>query len=321
MDLTKDYLRCFKLAMVSGAAAVLISACGGGGDGTAAGGGSDVVSSISSASTGVPTYGQKLTLTVNGVNVDKLAVSASGCSDLALTTSGALVSSASTAYFQCTVSAVGTAQFVLKRPSDAATVGTATFNVPMPQVTLTFSNGSGVNGSVVVTLAPDKTPVTVDNFLKYVNSGFYKDTRIHRVVPGFIVQGGGYGEAISGSATTANIPGLKLAAANIALEVNKGLSNKQWTIAMARAAEPNTANSQFYFNLADNGALDPTAATATSPASAGYAVFGSITAGTSTVAAIANPASAPCVAIKLFTAAPECTPIPNVVLLSATQTQ
>jgi cyclophilin family peptidyl-prolyl cis-trans isomerase len=299
--------------------ALLLSACGGGGGGAATGGGStDLVSSVSSASTGMPMYSQKLTLTVNGANVDRLAVTATGCTDVALSTSGSFVSNASTSYYQCTVSSVGAAQFVLKRPTDGFTLGTVTFNVPMPQVTMAFSNGAGVSGNVVVTLAPDKTPITVDNFLKYVNAGFYKDTRIHRVVPGAIIQGGGYGEAISGNATTANIPRIKPTAANIALEVNKGLLNKQWTIAMARADEPNTGNSQFYFNLADNPSLDPTGATA---ATAGYAVFGSITAGTNIAGAIANPASAPCVSITFFTAAPECTPIPNVVLTSATQTQ
>ncbi len=287
----------------------MLSACGGGGGATTAGGGSDVVA-ITSAANDAPMYGKRLTLTVNGSNVDKLVVTATGgCKDVVLGSG----SSASTALYQCTLSAVGPAQIFLKRPDGV--VSTVSFTVPMPQVTMNFSNGAGIQGDVVVTLAPDKTPLTVDNFLKYVNAGFYKDTRIHRVVPGAIVQGGGYGEAISGSATTANIPGLKPTTGTIVLEVNKGLSNKQWTIAMARADAPNTANSQFYFNLADNIGLDPSAA------SAGYAVFGSITAGTTNVAAIANPAIAACVSITFFTTAPECTPIPNVVLTSATQTQ
>lgn len=313
------------LAMAATTAALLLSACGGGGGGAATpavGGSSDVVAINGSPATNeVASYGKKLTLTVNGSNVDKLAVTATGCKDLALSTSGTFVSTAATAYFQCTVSAVPTAQIVFKRPGEAATLVTVTVPVPAPQVTMSFNNGGGVNGNVVVTLAPDKTPITVDNFLRYVNSGFYTSTRIHRVVPGFIVQGGGYADAIAGNATTANIPGLKPAAANIALEVGKGLTNKQWTIAMARAAEPDTANSQFYFNLADNAGLDPTAATANTPASAGYAVFGSISDGTATVSSIASPATAPCVSITFFTAAPECTPIPNVVLTSATQTR
>ena len=264
-------------------------------------------------------YGKRLTVTVNGSNVDKLSVSATGCKDAALGSSGAFVSSATTAYYQCTPTVVGAAQLVVKRPSDGSTLSTVAFNVPVPQVTMNFSNGAGINGNVVVTLAPDKTPITVENFLNYVNSGFYKDTRIHRVVPGVIVQGGGYAEAISGSATTANIPGIKPPGANIALEVNKGLLNKQWTIGMARAAGSDTANSQFYFNLADNAFFDPSAS------SAGYAVFGIVTSGMSNVADIANPALAPCVSIspflRPFTIAPECTPIPNVVLTSATQTQ
>jgi cyclophilin family peptidyl-prolyl cis-trans isomerase len=309
MNIASRHPRVLPLAAAVSATALLLSACGGGGDSSADG------SSVSTASVSLPAYSQKLTLTVNGTNADKLVVTATGCKDVALSNSGALVSSALIAYYQCTVSAVGAGQLVVKRPSDGAALTTVPFNVPMPQVTMNFSNGAGVSGNVVVTLAPDKTPITVDNFLKYVNSGFYKDTRIHRVAPGFIIQGGAYGDAIAGNAASSTVPLAKPTAANIVLEVNKGLSNKQWTIAMARTSSPDTANSQFYFNLVDNLALDSSAA------SAGYAVFGSITAGTSNVAAIANPALAPCVAVRSLTASPECTPIPNVVLTSATQTQ
>ena len=254
-------------------------------------------------------YSKRLTLTVNGANVDKLVVTATGCKNVALSTSGTYVSSASTAFFQCTVSAVGPAQFALKRSSDAVT-STVSFNVPMPQVTMFFSNNAGINSSLVVTLAPDKTPITVDNFLKYVNAGFYNSTRIHVVTSSFI-QGGAYGEKISGDATFANIPGIKpLNDGSIALEFNNGLSNLQWTIGMAESNQSLKAPSQFYFNLVSNPSFD-----------ARLAVFGSVTTGTNTVAPIANPALAPCVAITLFSNQGECTPIPNVVLTSATQTQ
>jgi cyclophilin family peptidyl-prolyl cis-trans isomerase len=327
MNFASRHLRLLNPALSTVTTALLLSACGGGGGGAAptAGGGSDTVAIAGLPTNDVAMYGKKLTLTVNGSNVDKLAVTASGCKDVALSTSGKFVSSASTAYFQCTVSAVGTAQLVLNHPADGKTLVTVSVPVPLPQVTMNFSNGAGINGNVTVTLAPDKTPITVDNFLQYVNSGFYTDTRIHRVVPGFIIQGGGYAGVISGDAQNAVIPGTKPTAAKIVLEVNKGLLNKQWTIAMARDDAPDTASSQFYFNLTDNAGLDPQAATTTTAARAGYAVFGSVTAGTSNVAAIANPTIAPCVSIspplRPFTIAPECTPIPNVVLTSATQTQ
>jgi cyclophilin family peptidyl-prolyl cis-trans isomerase len=317
MKLASHSVRILNSALSVSATAFLLSACGGGGGASPStpNGGSETVAIAGVPSNDVAMYGKKLTLTVNGTNVDKLAVTASGCKDVALSTSGAFVSTASTAYFQCTVSAVGTAQFILKRPADAATLVAISVPVPLPQVTLSFSNGAGINGNVVVALALDKTPITVDNFLNYVNSGFYNGTLIHRVAPGFVIQGGGYGTAITQIGNRADIPGVKPPNAPIVLEVNKGLSNTQWSIAMARNANPDSAGSEFFFNLVDNPALNPNAN------SAGFAVFGNIVAGTSNVAAIANPAIAPCISINFFSGAGECTPIPNVILVSAKQTQ
>ena len=102
--------------------------------------------------------------------------------------------------------------------------------------------------------------------------------------------------------------------APIALEVGKGLTNTQWTIAMARSADPASATSQFFINLVDNSALlDPSTVNG-----AGYAVFGSVAASGATVAAIAG---APCTAIPFFLPSGECTPWPNVVITSAVQTR
>jgi cyclophilin family peptidyl-prolyl cis-trans isomerase len=132
----------------------------------------------------------------------------------------------------------------------------------------------------------------------------------HRVVVNpvpFVIQGGGF--------RTSDPLGLL---APITLEVNKGLRNVQWSVAMARTSDPNSATSQFFINLADNTAiLDPSAT------SAGYAVFGSVTAGTDLVTAIAG---APCAPMTLpngavVTAAPECTPYPLMAVTSAVQTQ
>jgi cyclophilin family peptidyl-prolyl cis-trans isomerase len=317
MNIASLHSRVLPSALAVSTTALMLSACGGGGGATIStpGGSSDTVAIAGLPINDVAKYGKKLTLTVNGSNVDKLAVTSTGCKDLALSTSGDFVSTASTAYFQCIVSAVGVAQIILKRPADGATLVTVSVPVPLPQVTMSFSNGAGINGNVVVTLAPDKTPITVNNFLNYVNSGFYNGTLIHRVVPGFAIQGGGYGTAISVVGTRAEIPGTKPANAPIVLEVNKGLLNTQWSIAMAREPLPDTAKSEFFFNLADNPGLNPSAN------NAGYAVFGAITAGTANVAAIANPTIAPCASIPVFLSPGECTPIPNVVLTSATQTQ
>lgn len=116
-----------------------------------------------------------------------IAVTAAGCDNVTI---DATSSGASTAQYSCTVSAVGSGQFVVKRSSGGAALSTTPFTVPAPQVTMNFSNGAAVSGSIVLTLAPDKTPVTVKNFLAYVNSGFYTGTVFHRVSPGFVIQGG-----------------------------------------------------------------------------------------------------------------------------------
>jgi cyclophilin family peptidyl-prolyl cis-trans isomerase len=127
-------------------------------------------------------------------------------------------------------------------------------------------------GTVVVELYPDKAPITVKNFLSYVNTGFYDNTIFHRVVPGFVSQGGGFitdaTNKIAQKAST--FP-------PIALESNNGLSNLKYTLAMARTASPDTATSQFYFNATSNTNLDFNPALA---AANGYAVFGKTVSGT-----------------------------------------
>jgi len=184
---------------------------------------------------------------------------------------------------------------------------------PAPQVTMMVSNGAGVNGTIVITLAADKAPITVKNFLAYVNAGFYNGTVIHRVVPNFVVQGGGYAGPVDASTAPAAI---KATNAPIKLEAGVGLSNTQWTIAMARTSVADSATSQFFINLVDNSAiLDANATSA--PPKPGYAVFGSVSAGTDIVAAAV---AAPCTATQLVGPG-ECTPIPNVVVTSAVQSR
>ena len=303
--------RALRAVALSAVIAAAITACGGGGDGgSGTGSGSTAVPTVSSAAAGTAKYGQKVLLTVNGSHLDTgLAVAASGCSAVTLSTVAPLASNATTAYYQCVVSAVGTGQFVLTRSSDGAALASTPFTASVPQVTMNVSNGAGVSGTIVVTLAPDKTPVTVDNFLAYVNAGFYDGTVIHRVSPGFVIQGGGYVAPV-----TTDTPTAKPTSAPIALEVNKGLSNTQWTIAMARTSAPASATSQFFINLVDNSAtLDPSVLNG-----AGYAVFGAVTGGTGAVTGIVG---APCTAIPFFLPTGECTPSPNVVITSAVQTQ
>ena len=119
-------------------------------------------------------------------------------------------------------------------------------------------------GEFVIELQPDRAPLTVANFLRYVNEGFYTNTLFHRVVGNFVVQGGGH---------AASDFKLKPTHDYIVNESGNGLQNKRGTVGVARSGPPHSANSQFYVNLADNPELDPL------PTRWGYAVFGRITQG------------------------------------------
>lgn len=123
----------------------------------------------------------------------------------------------------------------------------------------------------VIELGLDRThaPVTVDNFLKYVNDGFYSGTLFHRVISNFVIQAGGY------TRNAASVIVEKAATyPAIALESQNGLSNVRGTIAMARTSVPNSATSQFYINTVDNKSLDYPGSDGN-----GYAVFGQVTSG------------------------------------------
>ncbi len=115
-------------------------------------------------------------------------------------------------------------------------------------------------GNIVVQLESERAPLSVQNFLKYAADGFYEGTIFHRVVTGFIIQGGGYQEDMMPKPPRTAIPN----------ESGNGLANRRGTIAMARTTEPHSADAQFYINLADNVTLDP------KPTRWGYAVFGEI---------------------------------------------
>lgn len=125
-------------------------------------------------------------------------------------------------------------------------------------------------GEFTLELYPEKAPITVENFLYYVNNKFYDETLIHRVRKGFVLQGGGY--------TVDNIK--KETAAPIKNEADNGLKNDKYTISMARTNEINSATSQFFINLQDNPALDHKGK---APAQYGYAVFGKVVEGQETI--------------------------------------
>jgi peptidyl-prolyl cis-trans isomerase B (cyclophilin B) len=137
-----------------------------------------------------------------------------------------------------------------------------------PQVALTTSLGA-----VTIELDPDKAPATVQNFLDYVKSGFFDNTIFHRVIPGFMIQGGGFE------------PGLRQKRTNAAIknESGNGLTNDRGTLAMARTSDPNSATAQFFINLKNNDFLNK----AKAQDRVGYCVLGKVTGGMDVVDKIA----------------------------------
>ena len=135
-----------------------------------------------------------------------------------------------------------------------------------PRVELHIKN----HGVITLELDLDKAPKSAANFLEYVNQGHYDNTVFHRVIPGFMVQGGGFE------------PGMKekKSGTPIANEAGNGLKNDNYTVAMARTSDPHSATAQFFINVADNGFLNHTAPSAQGW---GYAVFGKVVGGTDIV--------------------------------------
>lgn len=129
-------------------------------------------------------------------------------------------------------------------------------------------------GDIKIALNTEKAPVTVENFITYVNEDFYNGTIFHRVIPGFMIQGGGFTADMAQKSTHAPIKN----------EAGNGLKNERGTIAMARTSDPQSATAQFFINVADNGFLNFTSATAQGY---GYAVFGKVVEGMDVVDAIA----------------------------------
>jgi len=143
-------------------------------------------------------------------------------------------------------------------------------------------------GAFVVQLDDERAPLSVANFLQYVEAGFYTGTIFHRVVSGFVIQGGGFSADLVSQETQPPIPN----------ESGNGLNNRRMTIAMARTADPHSADSQFYINLADNTGLDPKATRW------GYAVFGEVISGQDIIDDIGHRATSPKGAFQNLPAAP-----------------
>ena len=135
-----------------------------------------------------------------------------------------------------------------------------------PKVGLHIAN----HGVITLELDQEKAPKSVENFLSYVKKGHYDNTIFHRVIPGFMVQGGGFAPGMAQKATDAQIDN----------EANNGLKNNNYTVAMARTNAPHSATAQFFINIKDNDFLNFSAPTASGW---GYAVFGKVVAGTEVV--------------------------------------
>lgn len=129
-------------------------------------------------------------------------------------------------------------------------------------------------GNIVVQLSPSRAPITVKNFIRYVEEGHYSNTLFHRVIPGFMIQGGGFTADMVQKPTHDPIP----------LEARGGLKNDKYTIAMARTMYPHSATSQFYINVNDNSFLNADQAQDGN----GYTVFGRVVSGMDVVDRIAE---------------------------------
>jgi peptidyl-prolyl cis-trans isomerase A (cyclophilin A)/peptidyl-prolyl cis-trans isomerase B (cyclophilin B) len=130
-------------------------------------------------------------------------------------------------------------------------------------------------GNVVLELYPDKAPKTVENFLRYVEDGFYNNTIFHRVIPNFMIQGGGFDTALKQKPTRSPIQN----------EAANGLKNEIGTVAMARTSDPHSASAQFFINVANNAFLNYKTAT---QSGYGYTVFGKVVSGIDVVQKIAS---------------------------------
>ena len=164
------------------------------------------------------------------------------------------------------ISALIFSTFALFSVASAQAQSSAGTDASLPQVKVTTNKGA-----FVLQLRPDVAPKTVENFLAYARSGFYQDTIFHRVIPGFMIQGGGFTSTLSRKSTREPIVN----------EAKPTLKNLRGTIAMARTSAPDSATSQFFINVTDNGFLDA------GVRGAGYAVFGKVVEGMGVVDAIA----------------------------------
>jgi peptidyl-prolyl cis-trans isomerase A (cyclophilin A) len=270
--------------------AMLLVACGGGDAGDP---------SVTNMGVVGQQYGGTMTINVSGFNLadGNTSLEVDGCESVT-----ALASTATQGTYTCSIVRTGAISPVV-RAANGVELARVRVSVPIPQVTMRIDGAgtSGATGSVVVELDPVAAPVTVLNFIRHVRQGYYSNTIFHRVLRDQIAQGGYFrADRIARAALFEPIT----------LESNNGLQNLRGTIAMARTSEPNSATSQFYFNIVDNPGFDRVDDT-----NPGYAVFGKVVSGQEVIDAIGK------VETRALDAVFASLPVNNIVLTSATQTR
>ena len=281
-------LRCLALALTG---PLMLVACGGSGDN-----GGVFVSQMVASNV---QYSRTMSISVAGTALDKglrVAVDA-GCGEVTEAAGG----DSQSRRYTCKITALGL-KTIRAFTADNKEVARLQVTVPEPEVTLLVQGVDTSVSTVVVKLDPIQAPNTVNNFLDYVNAGFYRLTIFHRVIKDFVVQGGGYTAGPTIKAATS---------AAIKLESKGGLRNVKGSIAMARTSDPDSATSQFYINTVDNPSLDYK-----SDADPGYAVFGSVITGMDVIDRLSE------VPVRFdFASGLTHLPVTNVTILSAIQSK
>jgi cyclophilin family peptidyl-prolyl cis-trans isomerase len=255
-------------ALLAFMGAAVLSGCGGG---ALQDNGGVFVSSMGATTA---SYGRTMTVVLSGSGFSKgvNVTLDSGCGAVTEVSGGTDQSRS----FSCKVNALGTLT-ARALTTKGLEVGRLQITIPQPEVTLLVTGASATMQTLVMQLDPAKAPISVMNFLDYVNAGFYRGTIFHRVIKDFVIQAGGYT-----SGPVVKVP----TSPAITLESNNGLSNLRGTVAMARTTDFNSATSQFYINTVDNTSLDYKSAT-----DPGYAVFGKVITGLDVVDSIAGVAT------------------------------
>lgn len=233
------------------ASSLFLSACGG----SSNSGSAAKKVSVSAVTTDQLIYRKTTNITVTGQNLD-LGINISNLGCLKITEVPG--STPTQKVFSCKMIGVGSLAMKVTA-ADGSSLYAGTMTVPLdkqPQITMVTSLGT-----IVVELNPAKAPITVDNFLQYTENSFYVNKIFHRVINGFMIQGGGFTSSLQQPAT---LPAIKLEAGN-------GLSNIRGSIAMARTSVLDSATAQFFINVVNNESLDTSGG--------GYAVFGKVVSG------------------------------------------